>query len=401
MAHAAENLAGSRMKLKIGMVCPYGWDTPGGVQIHIKELAEWMIQDGHEVSVLAPVTDESKVAEDFVISAGRPVPIPFNGSVARVLFGPLASSRVKQWIENGNFDLLHLHEPAIPSISLLAGWAGEGAIVATFHASTAKLRTFNALATALDPLIERILGKIAVSEIARETLKERFNTEAVVIPNGIHLGKFEKASPNANWSGNFNIGFLGRFNESRKGLDVLISALPAVVAKHPETRLLIAGPGDQEDALKKIPKNLHKYIIFLGPLSEVEKAQFFKSLALYVAPNTGGESFGIILGEAMACRTPIVTSDLPAFKALLEEGKYGQLFKSEDSLALSVAINDLLSNPERREILANSAMAKAHELDWERVARAVFGVYELALSGGKGVQLSSEKRIWNRFRSND
>ena len=164
---------------------------------------------------------------------------------------------------------------------------------------------------------------------------------------------------------------------------------------------MIAGPGDQEDALKKIPKNLHKYIDFLGPLSEVEKAQFFKSLALYVAPNNGGESFGIILGEAMACRIPIVASDLPAFKVLLEEGKYGQLFKSEDSFALSVAINDLLSNPERREILANSAMVKALELDWERVARAVFGVYELALSGGKGVQLSSEKRIWNRFRAND
>ena len=387
------------MKLKIGMVCPYGWDTPGGVQIHIKELAEWLIDNGHEVSVLAPMTEDSKSVEKFVISAGRPVPIPFNGSIARVLFGPLASSRVKQWIENGEFDLLHIHEPAIPSISLLAGWAGEGAIVATFHASTARLRAFNAIATALDPLIERILGKIAVSEIARATLKERFNTEAVVIPNGIHVEKFNKASPNPKWSQPLNLGFLGRFNESRKGLDVLVSALPAVISKYPQTKLLVAGPGDESDALKRIPKHLHKYIEFLGPITEEEKGQFFKSIALYVAPNTGGESFGIILGEAMACGTPIIASDLPAFKALLEGGKYGRLFESENPESLSAVINDLLSDTNKRIELGKLGFEKAQELDWERVASAVFGVYELALASGKGVRLSSEKRIWNRFRT--
>ena len=387
------------MKLKIGMVCPYGWDTPGGVQIHIKELAEWLIDNGHEVSVLAPMTEDSKSVEKFVISAGRPVPIPFNGSIARVLFGPLASSRVKQWIENGEFDLLHIHEPAIPSISLLAGWAGEGAIVATFHASTARLRAFNAIATALDPLIERILGKIAVSEMARATLKERFNTEAVVIPNGIHVEKFNSATPNPMWNQPFNLGFLGRFNESRKGLDVLVSALPAVISKYPQTKLLVAGPGDEADALKRIPKHLHKYIEFLGPLTEEEKGQFFKSIALYVAPNTGGESFGIILGEAMACGTPIIASDLPAFKALLEDGKYGRLFESENPESLSAAINDLFSDSIQRKELGNLGYEKAQELDWERVASAVFGVYELALASGKGVKLSSEKRIWNRFRT--
>ena len=387
------------MKLKIGMVCPYGWDTPGGVQIHIKELAEWLIANGHEVSVLAPMTEDSKSVEKFVISAGRPVPIPFNGSIARVLFGPLASSRVKQWIENGEFDLLHIHEPAIPSISLLAGWAGEGAIVATFHASTARLRAFNAIATALDPLIERILGKIAVSEIARATLKERFNTEAVVIPNGIHVEKFNSATPNPKWNQPFNLGFLGRFNESRKGLDVLVSALPAVISKYPQTKLLVAGPGDEADALKRIPKHLHKYIEFLGPITEEEKGQFFKSIALYVAPNTGGESFGIILGEAMACGTPIIASDLPAFKALLEGGKYGRLFESENPESLSAVINDLLSDTNKRIELGKLGFEKAQELDWERVASAVFGVYELALASGKGVRLSSEKRIWNRFRT--
>ena len=389
------------MKLKVGIVCPYGWDTPGGVQIHIKELAEWLIRNGHEVSVLAPVTDDDAVTEDFVISAGRPIPIPFNGSVARILFGPLASSRVKQWIENENFDLIHIHEPAIPSIGLLAGWAGEGAIVATFHAATAKLRTANAIATALDPLIERISGKIAVSEIARETLKERFNTEAVVIPNGIHVEKFEVVQNKAAWTSPFNIGFLGRFNESRKGLDLLIEALPKVVAKFPQTKLLIAGPGDIDLAKKNIPTNLHRHIEFLGSLTEEEKVAFFKSISVYIAPNTGGESFGIILGEAMACHTPIIASDLPAFKTLLENGKYGLLFESEDANSLAQAIIELLANPEKRALLARSGFEKAEELDWEQVANSIFGVYELAIAGGRGVRLTSDKRIWNRFRFND
>jgi phosphatidylinositol alpha-mannosyltransferase len=389
------------MKLKVGIVCPYGWDTPGGVQIHIKELADWLIKNGHEVSVLAPVTDEEVVKDKFVISAGRPVPIPFNGSVARILFGPLASSRVKQWLENGNFDLIHIHEPAIPSIGLLAGWAAEGAIVATFHASTTKLRTYNVIATALDPLIERISGKIAVSEIARETLKERFNTEAVVIPNGIHIEKFEKISAKPEWAKPFNIGFLGRFNESRKGLDVLIGALPLIIQKHPQVKLLIAGPGEIDTAKKRIPSNLLNHVEFLGELSEEEKVAFFKSIAIYVAPNTGGESFGIILGEAMASHTPIIASDLPAFKALLENGKYGEIFKSENFASLAGAVNDLLAHSEKRALLARNGFEKAKTLDWESVANAIFGVYELAISGQKGVRLSSEKRIWNRFRFND
>ena len=388
-------------KKRIGIVCPYGWDTPGGVQIHIKELADWLQKRGHEVSVLAPVTDEDNVKEPYVISAGRPVPIPFNGSVARVLFGPLASSRVKQWIENGNFDLLHIHEPAIPSIGLLAGWASEGAIVATFHASTAKFGAFNVLITPLDPLIERITGKIAVSEIARETLKERFDTEAVVIPNGIHVEKFEIPQAKPEWSGEKNIGFLGRFNENRKGLELLIKSLPKVLAKHPDMKVLVAGPGEKESALKLIPQNLKKYFIFLGPLSEEEKVSFFKSISIYVAPNTGGESFGIILAEAMASHTPIVASDLPAFSSLLDGGKFGKLFRSEDSDALASALNEILSSPEKQAHYARLGFEKAKDLDWENVAESIFNVYELAFATNDGVRLASEKRIWNRFRSDD
>ena len=181
------------------MVCPYGWDTPGGVQIHMKELAEYFQSEGHEVSLLAPVSDESSIVEDWVVPAGRPVPIPFNGAVARILFGPIATSRVRQWISTGDFDLLHLHEPAIPSLSLLACVAADGPMVATFHASAPKQKAIYAIGPILEPILEKLSARIAVSEMARETLKVHFETEAVVIPNGINASKYVGGMKNPDW----------------------------------------------------------------------------------------------------------------------------------------------------------------------------------------------------------
>jgi phosphatidylinositol alpha-mannosyltransferase len=387
--------------LRIGIVCPYGWDTPGGVGIHIKELAEWLIDHGHSVSVLAPVSDENAITESWLVSAGRPVSIPFNGAVARVIFGPLASSRVKQWIAANEFDVLHLHEPAIPSLSVLAGWAAEGPIVATFHAATNKQKTLNAIGTILDPLIERITAKIAVSETARETLKDRFKTEAVVIPNGIYSAKFAAIGANPAWSKPNTIGFLGRFEESRKGLDVFLGAIPDIVRKFPDANFLIAGPGDIEAVSKKIAPALLRHITFLGKISEEEKVAFFKSLSLYVAPNTGGESFGIILAEAMTCETSLVASDLPAFKALLSNGQAGALFRSGESSDLAEVVIDLLSNDAKRKALARRGKDKALSFDWDTVGEQILSIYEMALVGNDRVKLASEGRLWNRKRSDD
>ena len=158
------------------MVCPYGWDTPGGVQIHIKELAEHFISEGHEVSVIAPVSDENSEVEPWLVSAGRPLAVPFNGSVARVAFGPVATSRVRQWISSNNFDLLHLHQPEVPSLSLLACWSAEGPMVGTFHTASPKQRSLLAAGPILEPIIEKLTARIAVSEMARTTFRDHFQT---------------------------------------------------------------------------------------------------------------------------------------------------------------------------------------------------------------------------------
>ena len=382
-------------KKRIGIVCPYGWDTPGGVQSHVGDLAEYLIAQGHFVSVLAPVLNEEGIP-DYVTSAGRPISIPYNGAVARILFGPLAFARVKQWISSGNFDLLHLHEPAIPSISLLACWASEGPLVGTFHAASTKQKIAFAITPFIEPVIEKLTARIAVSEAARETLQIHLDTDAVVVPNGIYAKKFSDAHSDPRWSGNA-IGFMGRFEESRKGLSVLIEALPAIIEKIPDVRVIVAGPGNPATILDQMQPHLRQRFTFLGRISEEDKANFMSSVAIYVAPNTGGESFGIILAEALAGGASVLASDIPAFDSLLGHGKYGSLFQSENSEDLAERAIELLNNPELRRTIAKAGREYAQSFDWDVVAERIYDVYEMAMVGHDGVTLSSDNRAWNKL----
>ena len=383
-------------KIRIGMVCPYGWDTPGGVQSHMRDLAEYLIGEGHFVSILAPISDDAVSFEDYVVNSGKPISIPVNGSVARVLFGPLASSRAKQWIASGDFDLLHLHEPAIPSLSLLACSAAEGPLVGTFHVSTPKKKAIYAIGPILEPIVEKLTARIAVSELARSTLKDHFDTDAVVIPNGIDGQKYANAPITKEFSGPNTIGFMGRFEEPRKGLQVLIDSLAIVARFVPDVKYLIAGPGDSDEFVKNLNPQLQNRITFIGRLSDRQKESFLKSVEIYVAPNTGGEPFGIILTEALSAGTAVVASDIPAFKAVLENGEVGALFRNEDSSDLAKVIVALLRDDARREKLATNGKLSAQKYDWQVVAEQIESVYEMAIAGGQRVTLSSENRFWSR-----
>ncbi len=385
--------------LKIGIVCPYGWDTPGGVQNHVRDLAEYLIAAGHNVSVLAPVIDETKIPS-YVTSAGKPIAIPYNGAVARVLFGPIAFARVRQWIGQGDFDILHLHEPAIPSISLLACWAAEGPMVGTFHAAAKRQKAIFAIGPILEPVIEKLSARIAVSEAARETLTEHLETDAVVIPNGIYADRYRDGVAQEKWQGN-TLGFIGRFEEPRKGLSVLVDALPIISRFAPDVRVFIAGPGESEEVIKSIDPQLRSRFTFLGKISEQDKANFLASISLYIAPNTGGESFGIILAEALAGGATVVASDIPAFDSLLNHGQYGELFESESSTDLAKRVIDLLRDENRRVELGKAGKLHAQQFDWKVVANQIFSIYEMSLVSGEKVRLASENRSWGKFLGRD
>jgi phosphatidylinositol alpha-mannosyltransferase len=374
--------------MKIGIVCPYTWAVPGGVQQHVRDLAEALIELGHSVSVISPADDDTPLP-DYVVSAGRAVPVPYNGSVARLAFGPRSANRVRRWVKEGNFDVLHVHEPAAPSLSLLACWVASGPIVATMHTANPRSRVMHAAYPALQSALEKINGRIAVSEAARTTLVEHLGGDAVLIPNGVATRRYRTAEPLPGWPGTGGaIGFLGRMDESRKGLAVLLRAFEILGAEREGLRLLIAGPGDEEDVLERVPGPLRGRVVLLGQVSEQDKVRMLHSVDVFCAPNTGGESFGIVLAEAMAAGAPIVASDLDAFQRVLLGGRAGELFATGDPADLARAARRLLDDPERRARLSAAATSAVSAYDWSMVARDVVSVYETVVLGTASVAVA-------------
>jgi phosphatidyl-myo-inositol alpha-mannosyltransferase len=369
-------------KLRIGIACPYSWDVPGGVQSHIRDLAEALIEVGHEVSVISPADDDTPLPP-YITPAGRAVPVPYNGSVARLSFGFLSVSRVRRWIREGQFDLLHVHEPSVPSLSLLACWVATGPIVATVHTAMPRSRVLLATYPVLRTGLEKISGRIAVSEAARNTLVEHIGGDAVVIPNGVATRRFQKAEPLPGWPGQGgSIGFLGRMDEPRKGLSVLLKAFELLAPERPGLRLLIAGgSGDAEDQLQKVPVALRDRVVVLGAVSDEDKVRMLHSVDVFCSPNTGGESFGIVTAEAMAAGVPIVASDIDAFRQVLRNGEAGELFTTGDPSDLARAAARLLDDPARRAALSKAALAAVAQYDWSVVARDVLSVYETVVLG--------------------
>jgi phosphatidylinositol alpha-mannosyltransferase len=366
--------------MRVGIVCPYSFDVPGGVQAHVADLAEALIGLGHEVSVLAPADDEDDLPP-YVVAAGRAVPVPYNGSVARLAFGPLSFARVRRWLREGEFDVLHIHEPLAPSLSLLACLAARGPIVATFHTATPRSRALAAAQGALQPILEKISGRIAVSALARRVQVEHLAGGAVEIPNGVSVARFAGAEPLDGWPGDGGaIGFLGRFTEPRKGFPILLDAFARLAADRPGLRLLVAGPGDADEALEDVDPALRDRIVMLGLVSDADKARMLRSVDVYVAPNTGGESFGIILTEAMAAGTPIVASDLDAFRRVLDDGHAGALFRNGDAAALAGTLGKLLDDPASRAELSERASAAVAAFDWPVVAAQVLEVYSTVVA---------------------
>jgi phosphatidylinositol alpha-mannosyltransferase len=381
--------------VRIGIVCPYSWDVPGGVQFHIRDLAEHLIRRGHEVSVLAPADDDTPLPP-YVVSAGRAVPVPYNGSVARLNFGFLSAARVRRWLHDGDFEVLHIHEPASPSLGLLSCWAAQGPIVATFHTSNPRSRAMIAAYSILQAALEKISARIAVSEYARRTLVEHLGGDAVVIPNGVDVDFFARAEPKAEWQGE-TIGFIGRIDEPRKGLPVLMKALPGILAERPGTRLLVAGRGDEEDAVAGLPVGVRERVEFLGMVSDEDKARLLRSVDLYVAPNTGGESFGIILVEAMSAGVPVLASDLDAFAQVLDGGAAGELFATEDAGALTAAAVRLLGDAGRRAELRERGSRHVRRFDWSTVGADILAVYETVTDGNASVAADERTGLWARL----
>jgi phosphatidylinositol alpha-mannosyltransferase len=383
--------------VKVGLVSPYAWDVPGGVRSHMADLAMALRDHGHEISVLAPAEDPEALP-DWVVDGGRPIAVRYNGSVARLSLGIKATRRVQSWIRDGDFDVLHVHEPVAPSLSVLALWVARGPIVATWHSAHDRSRILTAGYYLGQTAMEKVRGRIAVSEDARRTLVNHLGGDAVLIPNGVRVSAFADATrlPGVD-PDRPALLFLGRMDEPRKGLGILLAALPEVVRALPDVQVLIAGPGDVDEQMAQVPEGLRSSVAFLGRVSDADKVRALRSVDAYIAPHTGGESFGIVLVEAMAAQAAVVASDLPAFRRVLQDGRCGRLFANEDPSDLAAAIVSVMTDAGLRSRLVAEADSRVREFDWDVVVDDVIAVYDSVRLPGEKVTEDLRGQIMGRL----
>lgn len=376
--------------LRVGIICPYSFETPGGVQNHIRDFSEALMHRGHCVSVFAPGR-RTKDMPLWVQTNGSSFAIPYNGSWAHLSYFLAAGLQTRRWVRQGQFDIVHLHEPEAPSVShkpLVMRDAPP--MVATFHASIEPypkaLHIFERyLRSYLAPLSDAIFVSPAAQRTADHYLPTAIDRH--VIPNGIDRRAYVRAERNNQWTGTPErptVGFLGRLEEERKGFPVFVEAAARVLDRYPGARFLVVGDGRKEAEKMILERDggerLLDHFEFLGRVDDDDKARFYRSLDVYVAPQTGGESFGIVLAEAMAAGCPVVASDLPAFVDVTERGRDAALFANKDGVDCAERICALLADPQERTRLADAGLERSKDFDWERVVDEVLAVYRRALS---------------------
>jgi phosphatidylinositol alpha-mannosyltransferase len=362
--------------VKIGLVTPYVYPLPGGVNEHVRFLYENLRLRGHDVRILTSSHGLQRSSEGDVIRIGKGFSVPSNGSVGTITLSPRYVSQVQKVLDREKFDLLHFHEPFVPFLSLVVLRQSTSVNIATFHAYAGFSPAMELGKRTLSHYAARLHGRIAVSAAARHFADRFFPGDFKVIPNGVNVGRYQRAVPIARWQdGTLNILFVGRL-EDRKGLPHLLKAYRLVRKRGFACRLLVVGSGPQErEARRYVMTRGLQNVEFLGRVSDAEKAQLFKTAYVFVSPATGRESFGIVLLEAMAAGTPIVCSDIHGYKGVVQRGRQAILVPPRDSKALAAGISELLADPTLRERMGAEGLERAAQFSWEHVTARVEAYY--------------------------
>ena len=358
--------------MRVAIVCPYAWDQPGGVQSHIRSLADELRARDHEVLIVAPRRSSTPEIPGLAL-VGRTIPIPANGSVAPLTFGPVAARGVTKALERFGPDVVHLHEPLIPSLSLLALLRTHAPTIGTFHASAEVSLGYRVAKPLLSRVAARLTVRTAVSDAARELIQSYVPGEYHLTPNGVNVQSFATAEP-ADVGPGTKVLFLGRL-ERRKGLEVLLQAMTRL--RDMDVELLVAGAGPREKELRALTDRLLVPARFLGRVDDNHKAALFKRADVYCAPGLGGESFGIVLIEAMASGTPVVCSELPGFKAVATGTAV--LVSPGDAGLLADAIRRVVADASLAERMGRAGLRTAQGFDWSRLVGNMERLYERAM----------------------
>ncbi|MCA9878887.1 MAG: glycosyltransferase family 4 protein [Thermomicrobiales bacterium] len=367
--------------MKIGLISPYDPAHPGGVYEHINHLRGEFVRGGHDVTILAPRGRKGGLeAREGFYGIGRTVPIPANGSMVRVTFDVTLYNAVKTLLRREQFDIIHLHEPLIPVLPYLVLLNSQTVNVGTFHAFRSSSPWYTAFKPYMSFMMSRLDARIAVSPPARDFVSQYFQGPYDIIPNGIDVARFQDIEPFP-WAndGTPRILFVGRFNEPRKGLKYLLRALPLVQQQFPDARLVVVGRGDPEKLAGLMERYDVRGVDFVGQASAADLPRYYASCDVFCAPSTSGESFGIVLLEAMAAGAPVVAGDIPGYRSVIRHGVDGLLATPKNPQALALTLVRMLADGELRRSLTVAGLETAQRYDWPQIAQRVLQVYDRAL----------------------
>lgn len=374
--------------MKIALVTPYDWATPGGVNLHIAPLAERLIAAGNEVRIIAPSSRPERDGRGCVTIIGESAfGLPATGSVANICLSYDLGPRVKQLLSREPFDIVHVHEPFMPLLPFQFLRYSKATNIATFHAAReGGSRLYAYSKYIIRPWWGRLQGRIAVSRAALRMIGKHFADRYRIIPNGVDCREFAEGEPRKELAdGKRNILFLGRL-EKRKGLPFLLEAYARLKHDIPDTRLVVVGgDGGLRSACELyVERNRLEDVVFTGYVPDEAKPHYFKSADIYCAPNTGGESMGIVLLEALSAGAPIVASRIEGFSEVLTDGGEGFLVPPRDSDALAAALKRLLSDQALRKRMGRQSLKTAKAYDWGRVSAQILGYYEECIAARRG-----------------
>jgi phosphatidyl-myo-inositol alpha-mannosyltransferase len=362
--------------MKIGIVTPYAYPLPGGVNDHVGSLYRVLRARGHDVRIITSSHGLQKASEGDIIRVGKGFSVPFNGSMGTITLSPSYLAQMRAILERERFDVLHYHEPFVPFLSLVTLTLSTSVNVGTFHAFGGLSISYEFGKRMLGHYAGKLHGRIAVSPAARHFISRYFPGEYKIVPNGVEPGRYQRAVPIARYrDGVPNILFVGRM-EPRKGLIHLLRAFRKLQRDGVRARLLLVGtgPGEREARRYVLTRQLDD-VEFLGRVSEAQKAQLFKTADIYVSPATGRESFGIVLLEAMSAGAPIICSDIHGYRGVVRRERDGILVEPGNADALAASIRRLIDDPALRAQLSRAGEERAQLFTWERVGQAVEEYY--------------------------
>ncbi len=368
------------LQLKIALVSPYDYPYPGGVTNHISCLSTELKASGHQVRIMAPSSNHNlEREEDDVYRIGNVRRIPANGSIARITLSFHLARRVREVLASEKFDVVHLHEPLMPSLPPTVLRYSDALNIGTFHAYRGSYYGYFYGRPILRRVFNNLDGRIAVSRAAKRFVRQYFMARYQVIPNGVDIERFrpDRVAPLPQYDdGRPNILFVGR-PEKRKGVGYLLRAYPRVKNAFPNARFLIVGAGDWDDSPYRAYIERHdlRDIIIVGRVSDEELPRYHRSAHVVCAPAVQGESFGIVLLEAMAAGAPVVASDIEGYSQVLTDGREGLLVPPRDADRLADALCRVLQDRELAAAFGSAGLVTARQYSWPRVAEQIVDFY--------------------------